>query len=697
MNPALAPDRRADLVQARMALDEELALVHGVLGVPGFAPSQALGSAGYVPGIPRLGVPALQETDASLGIANPQNVRTGDGATASPSGLALAATWNPGMAYLGGAMIGMEAWRKGFNVLLAGGTNLARDPRNGRNFEYLGEDPLLAGTMAGQAVRGIQSQHVVSTIKHFALNDQETGRTVLSARMDEAAMRESDLLAFELAIETGRPGAVMCAYNRVGGTYACENDYLLNQTLRTDWNYPGWVMSDWGAVHSLEAANRGLDQESAQQTDKQAWFDKPLAAAVADGSIKRAVLDRMVHRTLRSMFAEALFDHPPQKTPINYDADALIAQHVAEQGIVLLKNAAGLLPLSADIRSIAVIGGHADAGVLSGGGSSQVLPVGGPPLTVKVAGTAANPRPRTMIFDPSSPLKAIAAKAPGAKIQFDDGADPAVAAALAKGADVAIVFAAQWMTEGRDAPDLALPDHQDDVIAAVAAANPRTIVVLETGGPVLMPWLDQTGAVLEAWYPGSRGGEAIANLLFGQVNPSGRLPITFPRAEAQLPRPRIPGADLPEHTPFDVDYVEGADVGYRWFEAKDLNPLFPFGHGLSYTRFAYSGLAVHGGRALGVSFAVTNTGPRPGAEVAQVYAAPPGGVPRLIGWKRLELKPGETRRSALTADPRLLAGFDEKMHGWRSASGRYRVFVGASARNPALSGATWLAVRRIAP
>jgi beta-glucosidase len=697
MNPGLSPDRRADLVQAQMTLDEELALVHGVLGIPGFAPREALGSAGYVPGVPRLGVPALQESDASLGVANPQNVRKGDGATALPSGLALASTWNPGMAYLGGAMIGMEAWRKGFNVMLAGGVNLARDPRNGRNFEYLGEDPLLAGTLAGQAIRGIQSQHVVSTTKHFALNDQETGRTVLSARMDQAAMRESDLLAFELAIETGRPGAVMCAYNRVGGIYACENDELLDRTLRADWQYPGWVMSDWGALHSLDAASRGLDQESAQQTDKQAWFDKPLKAAIADGSMRRAAPDRMVHRILRSMFAEGLFDHPPLRTPINYDADALIARRAAEQGIVLLKNRADALPLVGDIKSIAVIGGHADIGVLSGGGSSQVIPVGGPALALKVAGTREGGWVRTAIYDPSSPLKAIAAKSPGARVSFADGADPAAAAALAKDADVAIVFATQWMSEGRDAPDLSLPDRQDALIATVAAANPRTIVVLESGGPVLMPWMERTAAILEAWYPGSRGGEAIANVLFGQVNPSGRLPISFPRGEDQLPRPRIPGADLPERTPFDVDYVEGANVGYRWFEAKDLKPLFPFGYGLSYTRFAYSHLATSGARTLGVSFDVTNNGRRAGAEVAEVYAAPPEGVPRLIGWRRLELKPGETRRVTITADPRLLARFDATSHGWRLAAGRYGVFVGASLQDRALSGAARLAARRIAP
>jgi len=704
MNPALSPDRRAALIQQQMSLDDELVLVHGDLGIAGFAPKDAaLGSAGYVPGVPRLGIPALQESDASLGVANPLNVRKGDGATPLPSGLALASTWDPGMAYLGGAMIGMEAWRKGFNVLLAGGANLARDPRNGRNFEYLGEDPLLTGTLAGQAIRGIQSQHVVSTVKHFALNDQETGRMVLSAQIDEGAMRESDLLAFELAIEGGKPGSVMCAYNRVNGVYACENDYLLNQTLRGDWSYPGWVMSDWGALHSLASASKGLDQESAQQTDKKAFFDKPLKAAIADGSFQKSQLDRMVHSILRSMFAEGLFDHPPVRSEINYAADGLIAQHAAEQGIVLLKNAGGLLPLARTIRSIAVIGGHADVGVLSGGGSSQVIPVGGPALALKQPGTGVMAQFRTIIYDPSSPLKAIAAEAPGARVDYANGADPAAAAALAKGADVAIVFVTQWLMEGYDAQDLTLPDHQDALIAAVAAANPHTIVVLETGDPVLMPWLDQISAVMEAWYPGARGGEAIANILFGEVNPSGRLPITFPAGQQDMPRPAIPGWGLDEKTQFDVRYTEGSNLGYRWFQMAALHPLFAFGYGLSYSSFSYSNLTVHGGQALEVEFDVTNTGPRPGVDTPQVYATPPFGTERdrwkqrLIGWKKLDLKPGETRHVTLTADPRLLADFDTAAHDWRLEGGTYTVGVSASAQDLKLDGSAKLAARRIKP
>jgi beta-glucosidase len=698
MNPALSPERRADLVLRQMTLDEEVSLVHGSLGFFGFAPKEALGSAGYVPGIPRLGIPAQQESDASLGVANPLNIRKGDGATPLPAGLATAATFNPYMAYLGGAMIGSEAWRKGFNVLLAGGANVARDPRNGRNFEYLGEDPLLTGTLAGEAIRGVQSQHVISTTKHFAVNDQETGRMVLNATIGEAAMRETDLLAFELAIERGEPGSVMCAYNRVDGAYACENDYLLNRTLKGDWKYPGYVMSDWGAVHSLDAANKGLDQESGQQIDKQVFFDKPLKAGLADGSFKKATLDGMVHRILRSMFAQGAVDHPPTKTEIDYDADALIAQHDAEQGVVLLKNAPGALPLAKAARRIAVIGSHADVGVLSGGGSSQVLPVGGPALSLKLGGTGMMAQFRTQVWDPSSPLKAIKAKAVGAAVDYDPGTDPAAAAALAKGADVAIVFVNQWMIEGEDAKTLQLPGRQDALVSAVAAANPHTIVVMETGNPVLMPWLDRVSAVMEAWYPGARGGEAIANILFGDVNPSGHLPLTFPRSEAQLPRPALPGLGGDEKVPFDVAYPEGANLGYRGYEATRQTPLFPFGFGLSYTSFRYSNLTVRGGRTLEVGFDVTNTGARTGMEAPQVYATAPGAASkRLIGFSKIDLQPGQTRRVTVTADPRVVAAFDETAHDWRLAGGSYAVVVGGSSADAALTGAASVVERRIAP
>ncbi|MDB5396755.1 MAG: glycosyl hydrolase [Rhodospirillales bacterium] len=702
-NGALAPEERARLLDQALTQDERLGLLHGIFAVPILGPpilKDAVGSAGFVPGVARLGIPPLQESDASLGVANPFNVRPGQGATPLPSGLALAASWDKDAAYQGGAMIGQEAWRSGFNVLLAGGVNLARDPRNGRNFEYLGEDPLLAGTLDGAAIRGIQDQHVVSTMKHFAMNDQETSRRGLSAKIGEAALRESDLLAFELALEGGHPGAVMCAYNRVNGVYACSNDLLLNKILKGDWGFPGWVMSDWGAVHGVDDVRAGLDQQSGEQFDKDVFFATPLSDAVKGGSVPAARISDMTQRILRSMFAVGLFDHPPVKTPLDAEADAKIALRVAEEGTVLLSNPAGLLPLHHDIKRIVVIGGHADSGVLSGGGSSQVIPIGGVAVSIPMGGEGPMAPFRTMIFDPSSPVRTIKARARGAEVRFIDGAYPSAAAALAKGADAVVVFATQWMVEGEDVPDLSLPNGQDALIEAVAAANPKTIVVLETGGPVLMPWLSRVGAVVEAWYPGAKGGEAIADILFGDINPSGRLPITFPAATAQLPRPEIPGFGGADEAKLDVDYdIEGADVGYRWFAQKALKPLFPFGFGLSFTHFEYANLKIEGGDALSVSFDVRNTGARAGADVPQLYLTDAAGKDRfrLIGWDRVTIQPGETVHVMLNADLRLLGDFDEKAHCWRIDAGRYQVVLGESATDPKLRGATQITAAMLKP
>jgi beta-glucosidase len=702
MNPALTPDARARLVDAALTPEERQSLLHGIFAVPimGRLPPDAVGSAGYVPGVPRLGVPPLQETDASLGVANPFNVRPGDTATPLPSGLALAATWNPDIAYQGGAMIGQEAWRKGFNVLLGGGANLTRDPRNGRNFEYLGEDPLLAGTLDAAEIRGTEDQHVISTMKHFVLNDQETGRHTLSAKIAEAALRESDLLAFEFALEQGHPGAVMCAYNRINGEYACGNDRMLNRALKGDWRFPGWVMSDWGAVYDWNFARSGLDQESGQQFDKAVYFGEPLAKALAAGAITADRVSDMSIRILRSMFGFGLFDDPPVKTPIDVAGDADIAKREAEEGIVLLANGRFVLPLAHGARHVVVIGGHADAGVLSGGGSAQVIPVGGAALTIPMGGSGPAAMMRKMVFDPSSPLDAIKARLPGADVVFNDGAYPKAAAALARDADVVVVFATQWMIEGEDAPDLSLPNGQDALIEAVAAANPNAIVVLETGGPVTMPWLSKVGAVIEAWYPGAKGGEAIAEILFGDVNPSGRLPITFPDSEAQLPRPALPGMGLPENAAFEVDYnIEGSDVGYRWYAARKLKPLFPFGFGLGYTRFDYANLKIEGGDTVSVSFDVRNLGQRAGMDAPQLYLTEAAGKPRvrLLGWAKLSLEAGATGRVAIQADPRLLASYDEKGHSWRIDKGRYKIAIGHSAEDFALLGEAQIDQKTIKP
>jgi beta-glucosidase len=693
---SLAPEARAEALVRAMTHAEKLQLVHGLFpprATP--APADMIPSAGYVPGIPRLGIPTLRESDASLGVANQVEQRKGDVATALPSGLATAATFDIAMARAGGAMIGAEARAKTFNVLLAGGVNLTRDAWNGRNFEYLGEDPLLAGYMAGAAIDGVQSNHIVSTVKHFILNSQETGRAVLNARIDATALRESDLLAFELAIKTGKPGSVMCAYNRIEGDYACESAAMLTGVLRGDWRYTGWVMSDWGAVHStVKAATAGLDQESGQELDSAIFFaPEKFDAAIKAGQITEARLDEMVKRILTGVIASGLYDHPtPGKAqPIDYAAHAQVAQRVAEAGMVLLRNQQDLLPLAKTAKKIVLIGGHADVGVLSGGGSSQVRSVGGAPVEIPLTSGAASSFAR-ITWHASSPLQAIRAKAPQAQVTYVDGRDPAAAAEAARTADLAIVFATQWTTEAQDVDSLALPDNQDALIAAVAKANAKTVVVLETGGPVLMPWLDQVPAVLQAWYPGQRGGEAIASILFGDVNPSGRLPISFPKNADQLPRPKpvVPaglnanaasdagagdGSALPS---WDVTYREGANVGYRWYAAQGTQPLFPFGYGLSYTSFAFTDARFAGGAKPGVTFTIRNQGKRAGAVVPQLYVTgPQGGAPRLAAWKRQWLKPGETVQVTLAADARALARWKDGR--WMIARGRYRLALGQDA------------------
>jgi beta-glucosidase len=686
------PDARAAALVAAMSQDEKLQLVASNMPIlMKHRPAEAVLGAGYVAGIPRLGIPAIEETDASLGVANLMNARHNDEATALPSTLALAAAWDTTLAEQAGAMIGAEARAKRFTVMLAGGVNLTRDPRGGRSFEYAGEDPLLAGMTAGAEVRGIQSNHIVSTVKHFALNDQESGRQLYDARIGEAAARESDLLAFEIAIEQGRPGAVMSAYNKVNGDWTSENRWLLTNVLKHDWHFPGWVMSDWGNVHStVQAANAGLDQQSGQSFDPQPFFGAPLAAALQSGAVPPTRLDDMVRRILRSLIAAGVYDTPPSAAaPIDYAAHAHIAQRAEERGIVLLKNANALLPLAADTPSIAVIGGHADSGVLSGGGSSEVRPAGG---WAKIAGNQHRGPFGPFMYDPSSPLAALRAEWPHAAIEFDDGTDPARAASRAARAKVAILFAAQYRSEGADVPTLALQDGQEALIAAVAAANPHCVVVLESGGPVTMPWLGHVGAVIEAWYPGQAGGQAIARIISGAVNPSGHLPLSFPASEAQLPRPVLDGLAVAQANPafalvaannfppFDVDYRrEAANVGYRWYAARHLVPLFPFGFGLTYTRFTYTGFSVTGGGTVTARLTVRNTGPRAGNAVPQIYALIPGeggAVPHLVGWQNISLAPGESRSVTIKADPRLLARFDARQGKWHIQAGDILLYAG---------------------
>jgi beta-glucosidase len=681
-----AADRWAAETEARMTDDERFSLIHGFMALPiggvdsSTWPKDVIPAAGYIRGIPRLGVPALRETDASLGVTNPFGVRKGDSATAFPAGLAIGATFDPALAQAVGQAVGSEARAKGFNVLLGGGINLARDPRNGRNFEYISEDPLLSGLMGGAEVRGAQAAGVISTVKHFSLNSNETNRHTWNAVIDDSAHRESDLLAFQIAIERGKPGAIMCGYNLINGEKACGNDHLLNAVLKNQWGYKGWVMSDWGAVSGSDFAMKGLDQQSGEQLDKQVWFDAPLRAKLADGSFSRARLSDMVRRILRSMKAAGIVGQP-KAPPVDFAAHAALAGEVARKGIVLLKNDDGVLPLASTARSVAVIGRNAQVGVLSGGGSSQGLPPGGWAASIPVGGPGQMGAWRIERWFAGAPLAALQAALPQASIEFDPGVYPQDAAALAKRAEIAIVFVNKYESEGFDSPDLSLPGNQDAIIAATAAANPNTIVVLQTGNPVAMPWRDKVKAILAAWYPGQQGASAIADILTGKVNPSGRLPVSFPVSTDQLPRREIPSYGSSPNTPISVEMTEGADVGYRWYAAKGLKPLYSFGYGLSYTTFSYSDFTARGGGTASVRVTVSNTGRRAGAVVPQLYLLEHNKNPmrRLLAFERLELAPGEARTINLSIDPRLFARYDVKASAWRIRKGNYRIAIARSA------------------
>jgi beta-glucosidase len=698
MNGSLSPDERAALVVKEMTLDEKVSLLHGT-GMAGLSPMSPLaeksnGGAGYVVGIPRLGIPAIQMSDAAYGVRS--SGENGRYSTALPDNLAAAASWDLDAAYEYGALIGRELRAQGYNMSLGGGVNLAREPRNGRTFEYMGEDPVLAGKMVSQVMRGEQAQHVIGDIKHYALNDQESGRNAVNVNIDRRAMRESDLLAFEIGLRECNVAAVMCSYNRMDGDFACENKYLLTDVLKKDWNFKGFVLSDWQGTHSLaKASAAGLDHEEPGEV----FYGDALKKAVESGTVPMAEVDDHVHRILRSMFATGVIDDPPRKSVVDVVRGFEVAQRLAEQSIVLLKNGGTQLPLDASkIRTIAVIGAHSDVGMLSGGGSAQVDPPGGNAIMPPDEGRTSW---QAHIWFPTSPLKAIRARVPAARVEYDSGKDFSSAAALAKTADVALVFAEQWESEGMDLGSLSLPDRQDDLIAAVARANPHTIVVLENGSPVTMPWVGQVAAILDAWYPGSRGAEAVTSILFGDVNPCAKLPITFPNSDADLPHPALVkppkesttedgdteawkkiAAGLPA---FQVTYDEGLKVGYKWYDAERKNVLFPFGYGLSYTTYSYSSLKLTSEKSVRLSFYLANTGTRAGAEIAEVYAVLPASAAeppkRLVGWSKVMLDPGESKEVTIEIDPWYLSIFNVDRNAWQLLPGQYTFLVGGSSRS----------------
>jgi beta-glucosidase len=820
MNTGLSADRRARLLVAQMTLDEKIAMVHGV----GFAFN--VGYAGVVPANTRLGIPALYLGDSPVGVGNGST-----GVTQWADTSALASTWDTSLASGYGSAYGAEQAGKGHNIALMPTINILRLPFWGRAPETFSEDPYLTGAQAAAEIRAVQSRHVMATAKHFVANNQEILRSHINVVAKQRTLQEIYYPAFKMAVQDARVGAIMCSYNPVNGTYACENGQELTDTLRDAWKFDGLVMSDWGALHStVKAARAGLDLEmpgASSETNPTPidqlfggqHFGSKLKAAVLDGSVPESTLDTMVTHILTAMFRIGLFDHPlpnpdsVKNNVVSTPAHLALSTRIATDGTVLLKNARSLLPLSTrSLHSIAVIGDAAsEHPQTAAGGSAAVLP--SRPVVTPLAGIAARAGSNVRVthargtLGVAAPLPAVPASAFGAGLSvtyypsanlsgtpiatgavpnLDYTGNPAAvtghpvwsarytgtlsapatgdyrftlsgggivrawidgrlvvsyapfhepfqnglihltagphsirveitpyqatlvtvdafavspglhlgwqpqenllidqAAATARAADVAVVVVSVPASEGMDRSSLALPADQGKLIAAVARANARTVVVLNSSSAVTMPWLGAVGAVVEAWYPGQTSGTALARVLFGDVNPSGKLPVTFPRSDNQ--RPARGTVEYPGDGD-DVYYGEGLLIGYRWYDATRQRPLFPFGYGLSYTGFRFSQLTVgRSGGKLVARVTVTNTGRRAGAEVAQLYVGSPAAAHepphQLKAYTKVSLGPGQSRRVTLALDLSSLASWDNSDVGWVLHKGTYRVYVGDSSRS----------------
>lgn len=677
---SLGPDARAKLLLNALTDDERIGLLAGddVRGVAGGEHEHT----GTETGVPRVDLPTTHYSDGPVG------PRQGL-ATALPVPLALAATFSPRLAASHGTVASNEARSKGNDVIFAPTVNIMRTPLNGRTFESYGEDPYLMTRLGVAWIKASQAQGILGDVKHYAANNQEgrdpSGRSgtpgaplgggaegsryLVNEHIDERTLREIYLPHFEAAVKEADVASVMCSYNKVNGAYACESHHLLQQILEREWGFKGYVLADYGAAHMAgPSLVNGLDFEPWPGL---AYGRAQVRLALLTGQATMAHVNDHVRRVLRTLFKYGFFDRRAFRDDddqIDKRAHARTAQRIEESAITMLRNR-GVLPLRAKrLKTVAVIGAGADA-FTTGGGSGKVTP-----------------------FRFTSPLAAIRKRlGRRAKVRYEDGSDADAAVAAARGADVAIVIPADYLTEGADRLCLTLecPDvhgDQDELIRRVAAANRRTVVVLETGGPVLTPWRNRVAALLEAWYPGQEGGTAIARVLFGDADPGGRLPATFPRTESQLPTAgdpeRYPGVDN------EVYYKEGVLVGYRWYDARRLRPAYPFGFGLSYTRFAYRGLRVRAARGgATVRVRVRNAGRRRGTDVAQLYLRlprPSRGVvqpPRqLRGFRRVTLRPGRGTAVAFKLGRRAFAYWDTPHKRWRVAPGCYGVMVGRSSR-----------------
>jgi beta-glucosidase len=761
MSRAPIAQRVAQLI-SQMSLDDKITMVegHGTSNPYVF----------YTPAIPALCIPAVGLEDGPSGVADGLT-----GVTQLPAGVALAATWDPSLAQQYGQVIGAEEFGKGASANLGPTVNIDRDPRWGRSFEAMSEDPSLNAALDVPEILGVQSQDVESQVKHYAAYNQETYRNTPADNViiDPRTEQEIYLPAFHAAVDAG-DASVMCSYSVINGDFACNNSNLETTILRDEWGFPGFVMSDYGALHSTQGAVQGTDQEQPFNT----YYGTALQTAVQNGTIPVSVLNTMVQRVFTEMFRFGLFDHPRTGTTgatVTTPAHVAVTTDVAEAGTTLLKNHGGVLPLSSSARSsggsIAVVGPAADASpIYAGGGSAYVIPSGtvSPLAGIKAAagsgtnvsysqglpvdtalpaipssalspayaptpfggsytGTLTAPETGTYVLaitnpcgcytstylsldgkqiidDPSTPPvhtysvavqltagKTYTLSISGASSQLLWGTPSALAtginaaAAAAKSASVAVVVVSDdTESEATDRLSLNLPSAQDELISAVAAANPRTVVVVDAGAPVAMPWLSSVAGVLDAWYPGQTNGTSLASVLFGQTDPGGHLPVTFPTSLSQVPASTT--AQFPGNGS-TVQYSEGINVGYRWYDAKHFVPLFPFGFGLSYTKFAFSDLSVSrafkdGTKKVRVSATVTNVGRRAGSDVAQLYLADPAGSgepPRqLAGFQRVSLGPGAKAKVSFTVTPQEMSWWDDTANGWTQTAGTYGVYVGDS-------------------
>ncbi|PRP81790.1 hypothetical protein PROFUN_10779 [Planoprotostelium fungivorum] len=652
------PEQRARQLVSTLTLDEKISLVHGSRG----------SYVGVTPAIPRVNIPQANDQDGPQGESflsrntNVTSVGVGDGlknVTFWPCTLSVISTWDPELMEQYAAAIGWEQRQKGVNIHLGPMVNIARNPVGGRNFESFGEDPHLSSIMADRYVRGVQSNRIVATVKHFVLNNQEYNRTTTSANAGIRATWEIYYPAFHSAVKAG-VGAVMCSYNRINDTWACENQETLNRDLKGKMNFTGFVMSDWGATHSTaKAANNGLDQEMPDGT----YFGQPLKDAVINGQVSQERLDDMVVRFLTALYRVGIMDELQTGTTTtnarNSTHDAL-SRKLAAASAVLLKNDDETLPIKDTVKKIAIIGLDGNDRVTAGGGGSGGVV---PPYVV-------------------TPLQGIKSRAgPDVQITYDDGSDLKRAAALAAKSDLAVVFVSSWSSEGSDRQNLNVQSNGDQLIEAIAAAQPETIVHGFVAGAVVMPWHSKVKSIVVQFFPGQEVGNAVADVLFGDVNPSARLPVTFPISYDQVPaekKTQYPGVDN------EANYDEGLFVGYRWYDQKKQKPLYPFGHGLSYTRFKYGEAEVveNSDGSFNFTFPVANAGKRSGAEMYLSYPTSALEPPRVLrGFEKVQLEAGQMQKMNFRLGEEDMQIWNVVEDRWTAVKGRFTAHFGSSSRN----------------